>query len=54
MTVKTLTAADFEETIVASPIALVDFWAPGAVRAGRSLRSSNGPRRATRILSTRR
>jgi thioredoxin reductase (NADPH) len=28
MTVKTLTAADFEDTIVASPIALVDFWAP--------------------------
>ena len=28
MTVKTLTAADFEATILASPIALVDFWAP--------------------------
>jgi thioredoxin reductase (NADPH) len=27
MTVKTLTAADFEDTIVASPIVLVDFWA---------------------------
>lgn len=28
MTVKTLTAADFEATILASPIVLVDFWAP--------------------------
>jgi thioredoxin reductase (NADPH) len=28
MTVKTLTAADFEATIVASPTVLVDFWAP--------------------------
>ncbi len=28
MTVKTLTAADFEAAIVASPIVLVDFWAP--------------------------
>jgi thioredoxin reductase (NADPH) len=28
MTVKTLTLADFESTILASPIVLVDFWAP--------------------------
>jgi thioredoxin reductase (NADPH) len=28
MTVKTLTAANFETTILASPIVLVDFWAP--------------------------
>lgn len=28
MTVKTLTAADFEATILTSPIVLVDFWAP--------------------------
>lgn len=28
MTVKTLTATDFEATILASPIVLVDFWAP--------------------------
>ncbi len=28
MTVKTLTAADFEATILESPIVLVDFWAP--------------------------
>ena len=28
MTVKTLTAADFEDTIVGSPIVLVDLWAP--------------------------
>ncbi|OBH27993.1 thioredoxin [Mycobacterium sp. E342] len=28
MTVKTLTAADFESTVVANPIVLVDFWAP--------------------------
>ena len=28
MTVKTLTAADFEDTIVDSPIVLVDLWAP--------------------------
>jgi thioredoxin reductase (NADPH) len=28
MTVKTLTAADFEAAIIASPIVLVDFWAP--------------------------
>ena len=28
MTVKTLTSADFESTILASPIVLVDFWAP--------------------------
>jgi thioredoxin reductase (NADPH) len=28
MTVKALTAADFEATILASPIVLVDFWAP--------------------------
>lgn len=28
MTVKTLTAADFEATIVSNPIVLVDFWAP--------------------------
>ncbi|SOX55271.1 thioredoxin [Mycobacterium ahvazicum] len=28
MTVKTLTAADFEATIISSPIVLVDFWAP--------------------------
>ncbi|OCB18463.1 thioredoxin [Mycobacterium malmoense] len=28
MTVTSLTAADFESTIVASPIVLVDFWAP--------------------------
>ncbi|MGZ4511376.1 MAG: thioredoxin [Mycobacterium sp.] len=28
MTVKTLTGADFESTILASPIVLVDFWAP--------------------------
>lgn len=28
MTVKTLTAADFEATILVSPVALVDFWAP--------------------------
>ena len=28
MTVKTLTAADFEATIVEGPTVLVDFWAP--------------------------
>ncbi|KQH77479.1 thioredoxin [Mycobacterium gordonae] len=28
MTVKSLTADDFEATIVANPIVLVDFWAP--------------------------
>jgi thioredoxin reductase (NADPH) len=28
MTVKTLTATDFEATIVESPTVLVDFWAP--------------------------
>ena len=28
MIAKTLTAADFEDTIIASPIVLVDFWAP--------------------------
>ncbi len=28
MTVKTLTGADFESTILASPVVLVDFWAP--------------------------
>ncbi|MGD1170695.1 thioredoxin [Mycobacterium seoulense] len=28
MTVQTLTAADFESTVLASPIVLVDFWAP--------------------------
>ena len=28
MTVKMLTGADFESTILASPIVLVDFWAP--------------------------
>ncbi|MGA9678168.1 MAG: thioredoxin [Mycobacterium sp.] len=28
MTVKTLTAANFEDTIVESPIVLVDLWAP--------------------------
>ena len=28
MTVKKLTATDFEATIVANPIVLVDFWAP--------------------------
>ncbi|GAA4541649.1 thioredoxin [Mycobacterium paraffinicum] len=28
MTVKSLTAADFEPTVLASPIVLVDFWAP--------------------------
>lgn len=28
MTVKTLTGADFQSTILASPIVLVDFWAP--------------------------
>jgi thioredoxin reductase (NADPH) len=28
MTVQSLTATDFEATIVASPIVLVDFWAP--------------------------
>lgn len=28
MTVKSLSAADFEATIVANPIVLVDFWAP--------------------------
>jgi thioredoxin reductase (NADPH) len=28
MSVKTLTAADFEPTILANPIVLVDFWAP--------------------------
>jgi thioredoxin reductase (NADPH) len=28
MSVKMLTAADFEDTILASPIALVDSWAP--------------------------
>ncbi|UXA05503.1 thioredoxin [Mycobacterium sp. SMC-2] len=28
MTVKTLTLADFESTVLASPIVLVDFWAP--------------------------
>jgi len=28
MTVKTLTATDFEATILANPIVLVDFWAP--------------------------
>ncbi len=28
MTVKTLTAADFESTVVTTPIVLVDFWAP--------------------------
>lgn len=28
MTVKSLTAADFEATIVGNPIVLVDFWAP--------------------------
>ena len=28
MTVKTLTAANFKTTILASPIVLVDFWAP--------------------------
>jgi thioredoxin reductase (NADPH) len=28
MTVKTLTGANFEATILASPILLVDFWAP--------------------------
>lgn len=28
MTVKSLTANDFETTIVANPIVLVDFWAP--------------------------
>lgn len=28
MTVKSLTAADFEATIVANPLVLVDFWAP--------------------------
>lgn len=28
MSVKSLTATDFEATIVASPIVLVDFWAP--------------------------
>ena len=28
MTVQTLTAADFETTIMTSPIVLVDFWAP--------------------------
>lgn len=28
MTVKTLTGADFESTILASPLVLVDFWAP--------------------------
>ncbi|MCV7008919.1 thioredoxin [Mycobacterium gordonae] len=28
MTVKTLTAADFEATILANPTVLVDFWAP--------------------------
>ncbi len=28
MTVKTLTAADFEDTIVENPIVLVDLWAP--------------------------
>ncbi|MHA7649566.1 thioredoxin [Mycobacterium sp. ML4] len=28
MTVKSLTATDFETTIVANPIVLVDFWAP--------------------------
>lgn len=28
MTVQTLTAADFESTVLANPIVLVDFWAP--------------------------
>ncbi|OBF96505.1 thioredoxin [Mycobacterium sp. 852014-52450_SCH5900713] len=28
MIVKSLTAADFESTVLASPIVLVDFWAP--------------------------
>lgn len=28
MTVKSLTATDFESTILTSPIVLVDFWAP--------------------------